>query len=118
MVALSLAILDRNNRPLYLQEFGFLDSSNGGEPSEEELMGLDIPVISTTTTTTRTTTTKSLWECSTNLQFVMHAASDRIDQILSTSSTDKPVDGLFLGLLTLVNEMRIYGTLLVERKNY
>jgi hypothetical protein len=91
-----MAILDRNNRPLYLQEFG----DKATVPSDEELMGLDIP------------TAESL-ECSTHFQFIMHAALDRLDVLASTRSGQGWADGKFVGLLVPVEEVRVYGKLLL-----
>jgi hypothetical protein len=100
MGALSLAILDQYSRPLFLQEFGEVSPS----PSDEEMIGLDVPA------------SESL-ECSTRLQFIMHAALDRLDQLMDQSAESRwgvqpggaESDGKFIGLLVPVEEMRVYG---------
>jgi len=114
MSALSLAIIGKTNEPLYMKEFreaGFPESV-----PEESLFGLS--------TESSHEEEKSLssrlrgFDCSSRHQFIMHAALDRFDQLSgpppgygwrqSTGATG--TDGMFVGLLAPVEEMRVYGT--------
>ena len=46
--------------------------------------------------------------CSIRFQFILQAALDRMDTLASLPS-DGTMDGMFLGLLMPVEEMRVYG---------
>jgi len=105
MVALSLAIVDRNNRPLYLEEFVDPTSSSSSSPppppSDEEMMGLGVPLVPGVG--------DDGGRCSIRHQFILLAALDRMDALVGLPSDGKR-DGMFLGLLMPVEEMRVYGT--------
>lgn len=103
MVALGVAILDRQNNPLYLQDFGEIPPA----PSDEELMGLETSILQETKET----------KFSTRLQFILHAALDRLEELAGPlpgygwrlKSGAAGTDGMFVGLLAPIEEMRVYG---------
>ena len=100
MVALSLAVVDRNNRPLYLEEF--VDPTSP-PPSDEEMMGIGVaPSV-------QGGGDGGGGRCSIRHQFILLAALDRMDTLIGLQADGKR-DGMFLGLLMPVDEMRVYGT--------
>ena len=99
MVALSLAVVDRNNRPLYLEEF--VDPTSP-PPSDEEMMGIGVaPSV-------QGGGDGGGGRCSIRHQFILLAALDRMDTLIGLQADGKR-DGMFLGLLMPVEEMRVYG---------
>ena len=106
MAAIRLAILGKNNEPLFIREF---EKNAETVMSEEELFG-----IASKTTFGGTT------ECSTRQQFILHSALDRYEQLAgpppgfgwrknTNNVTNGGPDGMFVGLLCPVEEMRVYG---------
>lgn len=97
MAAVALAVIGKNNEPLYIKTF--LDED---DPSEEELFGLPT-----------TKTQKSLRQ-----QFILHSALDRFEKISGPypgcawrehhpGITGN--DAMFVGLLCPVEDLRVYG---------
>jgi len=107
MSVLSIAILGRDNEPLYLKEFS--TPSNQAEFHEEELFGL----------ARMNTDQESLGNeptCGLRQQFILHAAVDRFRQMAGPppgyawrTTGVSGTDGMFLGLLCPVEEMRVFG---------
>ena len=104
MAAVSLAIIGKDNRPLYLREF--VDEDDPGNNNimldESALFGMSIP------------TDTSLFQCSARQEFILHAALDRFEQLAGPYPNwgwrSKPgADGMFLGLLCPVETFRVYG---------
>ena len=98
MAALSLAIIGTNNEPLFIREF----EKNDDAISEEELFGIS------------STKTFDGVNCSTKHQFILHAALDRYVQMAGPPPgygwrQNTNADGMFIGLLYPVEEMRVYG---------
>lgn len=99
MAALNLAIIGKNSEPLFLKYF---DNSHG--ISEDELFGVPSSSHDEKITT----------NCSLRHEFIVHAALDRLDQLAGPPPgvgwRSKPgLDGMFVGLLTPVEYMRVYG---------
>ena len=99
MSVISLAIIGKNNLPIYLKEFTESEISM----SEADLFGLEATTSSTTS-------------CSLRQQFLLHAALDRFEQLEGPSpgfAWRTPgvtgIDAMFVGLLLPVEDMRIYG---------
>ena len=123
MAALSLAIVGKNNEPLYMREFRDDSSPFEFGPVEEgELFGLS--------TTSRTEEGASVvrnggaFECSTRHQFILHAALDRYEQLAGPSpgfgwraSGVSGTDAMFIGLLCPVEDMRVYGKLSLPKSS-
>ena len=116
MVALSLAIVDRNNRPLYLEEFADPQSSLSSlssslspppPPSDEEMMGVG-GFLAESPSVHDSGGGGVGGRCSIRFQFILQAALDRMDTLASLPF-DGTRDGMFLGLLMPVEEMRVYG---------
>jgi hypothetical protein len=108
MAAISLAIIGKNNEPLYMREFSD-DTGTTENLSEENLFGLPAA---------KNGNGSSIggFECSIRHQFIHHAALDRFEQLagpLPGVGWRKPgvsgTDGMFVGLLCPVEEMRVYG---------
>ena len=108
MAALSLAIVGKQNEPLYLRDFEEVRTSDA--VSDEELFGLEKLM-------SRDTEEEGSGGCSTRQQFVLHAALDRMDQLIGTPpgytwrkpDTKPGKDAMFMGLLCPVEDMRVYG---------
>ena len=108
MAALSLAIVGKQNEPLYLRDFEEVSTFNA--VSDEELFGLEM-------STDRDTEEGGREGCSTRQQFILHAALDRMDQLIGNppgyswrSEDTKPgKDAMFMGLLCPAEDMRVYG---------
>jgi hypothetical protein len=123
MAAVALSILGKSNEPLYIREF-----RNGGfsaaRVSDEELFGLPPPVPydggsrkqdRPVAATSATTSEAGAIDCSVQLQFILHAALDRFDELAGSSGYawrapgDTGTDAMFVGLLKPVDNFRVYG---------
>jgi Sedlin, N-terminal conserved region len=125
MAAAALAILGKSNEPLYVREF--LDEGAGASRvSDEELFALPRPpvphdvggVVARKDRPRETTTATNEGggvDCSIQLQFVLHAALDRFDELAGSSGYawrapgDTGTDAMFVGLLKPVDNFRVYG---------
>mmetsp|Transcript_131337 Transcript_131337/g.379944 ORF Transcript_131337/g.379944 Transcript_131337/m.379944 type:complete len:184 (-) Transcript_131337:23-574(-) len=105
MAALSLAVVGKNNEPLYLKEFREADLVDDlalfGINGEEEEKS-----------------SKETWngfQCSCRQQFIMHAALERVEQLAGPEGfgwrapNATGADAMFVGLLAPVEETRVYG---------
>jgi hypothetical protein len=109
MAAVSLAIIGKDNRPLYWREFV---QEMGSVPDEAALFGLD-------TTTTSSTLRLSNHDnkapkCSLPQEFLLHAALDRFDELAGPPPGHgwrhrEGSSGMFVGLLLPHDELRVYG---------
>mmetsp|Transcript_25022 Transcript_25022/g.38568 ORF Transcript_25022/g.38568 Transcript_25022/m.38568 type:complete len:204 (+) Transcript_25022:318-929(+) len=107
----SVAIVGKNNKPLYIREIGTND--DGGDFTEDDLFGIsshessgsennnDIPNNSATCL---------------KQQFILHSALDRFEELagpLPGYGWRKPgstgTDAMWVGLLCPVEDMRVYG---------
>lgn len=117
MSVLSVAIVGKNNEPLFMKEFS--TGNDGGSSSifddEEELFGFttmnhDEPESAMAT--------PGESQCSIRQQFILHAALDRFEQLAGPPpgfGWRKPgvsgSEGMFVGLLYPIEQMRVYGML-------
>jgi hypothetical protein len=108
MAAVSLAIIGKDNRPLYLREFVEDDAADDNTKfasmlDESALFGMSIPSDTT------------MFQCSARQEFILHAALDRFEQLAGPPPEvgwrQKPgSDGMFVGLLCpVVDGLRVYG---------
>jgi hypothetical protein len=111
MAAISLSIIGKNNKPLFIREFD--ENLSTDSIFEELLFGLPAP---------EERVSSSCITCSTRHQFIMHAALDRFEQLAGPPpgyGWRKPgetgVDGMFVGLLYPVEDMRVYGYVTTTR---
>ncbi|GAX13716.1 hypothetical protein FisN_2Hh538 [Fistulifera solaris] len=100
MSVVSLAIVGKNNTPIYLREFDNVDAID-----EAELFGLS---LSTTSTVKQA--------CSVRQQFILHAALDKFEQLAGpppACAWRAPgvtgTDAMLVGFLCPVDDMRVYG---------
>lgn len=108
MAALSLAIIGKNNEPLYMKEFRDESLQDDVVP-EEELFGLPPAADGNGSST-------GGWDCSIRHQFILHAALDRYEQLAGPApgygwrtAGVSGTDAMFMGLLCPVEDMRVYG---------
>ncbi len=111
MSVISLAIIGKNIRPIFLKEFFDENSASDLADSEAELFGLTPPASKTLKDPSNSVS------CSIRQQFLLHAALDRFEQLngpLPGCAWRAPgvvgTDAMFVGLLCPVEDMRIYGT--------
>jgi hypothetical protein len=117
MAAVALAVVGKNNEPLYIKTF-LREESSIDEPAEEELFSVSSP--STTTGSGGSTTTPSpTHQRSLRHQFILHAALDRFEKLsgpypgCAWREQHPGVagnDAMFVGLLCPVEDLRVYGT--------
>jgi trafficking protein particle complex subunit 2 len=134
MTLISLAIVGKNNHPMFLKEFRdesiSTSSSSLGIPDipEAELFGLE--TTTTTTGNTSTTTSSGLSkfsggtdgfstrakDCSLRHQFLLHEALDRLEELSGPppgwawrEPGAQGIDAMWVGLLTPVEGFRVYG---------
>lgn len=122
MALISLAIVGKNNEPLFLREFR--EESLGGslnDVPEAELFGL---TVSSSGGLTDGFSSKAK-ECSLRQQFILHAALDRFDELSgpppgfawrTPGSTGS--DAMWVGLLSTVEEFRVYGYMTTTRLKF
>jgi hypothetical protein len=111
MATISLSIIGKNDEPLFIREFD--ENLSTDSIFEELLFGLPAP---------EERVSSSSITCSTRHQFIMHAALDRFEQLAGPPpgfGWRKPgaigVDGMFVGLLYPVEDMRVYGYVTTTR---
>lgn len=102
MSVVSLAIVGKNNTPLYLREFD-VDAID-----EAELFGLTASTVSSS-------------HCSVKQQFILHAALDKFEQLAGPppgcawrTPGVTGTDAMFVGVLCPVEDMRVYGKFCFE----
>ena len=126
MSAVSIAIVGRQDEPLFLKEYPTKYWSDPGSyHSEEDLFGissLSSPQDDINTTTTQENTSRHRREqhgdfgCSLKQQSILHAALDRFMHLVGpppgfgwrTPGTTG-TDAMFVGLLCPVEDYRVYG---------
>jgi Sedlin, N-terminal conserved region len=101
MSAVALAVIGKNNEPIFLKDFAGDDSTGDNEP---ELFGLP-------------ERTERKLDCTLRQQFILHAALDRFEQLAGPPpgfgwriAGVTGHDAMFVGLLLPVEDMRVYGT--------
>mmetsp|Transcript_18818 Transcript_18818/g.52569 ORF Transcript_18818/g.52569 Transcript_18818/m.52569 type:complete len:185 (+) Transcript_18818:130-684(+) len=107
MAAIGLAIVGKNNSPLYVREFLSEDGGDSDDPFEDDeaavLFGLESTTGAEASSSVSSRASGKCW-------FALHAALDRLEQL-----TTEPVSGKkknennFVGLLLPFGETRIYG---------
>jgi len=111
MSAIALAILGKNNLPLYIQEFHASHREKDAAATEEELFGLPARKEQQSSAAA-----SALPKCSLRQQFVLHAALDRFEQLAGPHPgcgwrlpgvTGN--EAMFVGLLLPDQDMRVYG---------
>jgi trafficking protein particle complex subunit 2 len=101
MAAVSLAVVGKNNQLLYIREFV---EEVGNIPDEFVLFGLSPAPLPSSSNTT----------CSLKQEFLLFSALDRFEELAGPPPgygwRNQPgTDGMFMGLLAPVNELRVYG---------
>jgi hypothetical protein len=121
MAAISLAIVGKNNEPLYLREFQDAQNSMNDDVPYETLFGLSPSLNSSSSQPDEkppsSPATSPPVECSVRQQFILHAALDRLEQLAGpppgygwrVKSGATGMDGMFVGLLAPMEELRVYG---------
>lgn len=117
MSAIALAILGKNNLPLYIQEFHASNREKDAAVTEEELFGLPARKEQQQQQQSTAAAASALPpKCSLRLQFVLHAALDRFEQLAGPHPgcgwrlpgvTGN--EAMFVGLLLPDQDMRVYG---------
>ena len=114
MAAISLAILGKDNVPVYMKEFADPDArSYEDDLSDHELFGLSSSYPAANLSKSGGST------CTSRHQFILHAALDRFEQLAGpppgygwrkTPTATIGNDGMFVGLLAPSGSLRVYGT--------
>ena len=115
-----LAIIGKNNKPLYLKEFGNDDEPKECSSSTNDLFGLS---SSSSHTDTAPSSSSSTSGCSLRLQFMFHSALDQLEQASgpppgcqwrqnNNSKLQQQTNhsAMFIGRLEEQEEYAIYGT--------
>mmetsp|Transcript_46886 Transcript_46886/g.114359 ORF Transcript_46886/g.114359 Transcript_46886/m.114359 type:complete len:215 (-) Transcript_46886:2159-2803(-) len=117
----SIAILGKDNEPLYIREFIRIDNTDvDGQQHQQDESELLFDLPSTGSGTGIDSDTGSTDKCSVRQQFIMYAALDRLDQLAgpppgygwrnNNNSINKGgADGMFVGLLCPAEDQRVYG---------
>lgn len=113
MAAISLSVIGKNNEPLYVREF---DALSEDLVSEELLFGLPSIDLNLNALNRDSNTL-----CSARLQFVMHSALDRLEQLAGPppgygwrKQGATGVDGMFVSLCT-VEDLRVHAYVTTTR---
>lgn len=113
MAAVSLAIVDRDDIPIYCTEFPTKYHWREGGVLDEDLFGLEHLVDKDGEQVRRDETD---FDCSLKQQFIVHSALDRFVQLAGPppgfnwrAPGVMGVDACFLGLLCPVEDWRVYG---------
>ena len=104
MAAIAIAVVGKNNHPLYMKEFRPAE-----DLSDDTLFGLP---SSSSHEDERKNSDSSMpggFQCSSRYQFIMHAALDRFEKLAGPPPGYGGTDGMFVGLLAPIEEMRVYG---------
>ena len=121
MSAIALAIIGKNNVPLYIQEFHSASHERDASITEEELFGLPVhkePAHSTQVSSSSSSSPPPFAcpKCSLRQQFVLHAALDRFEQLAGPHpgcGWRQPGvsgnDAMWVGLLLPDQDLRVYG---------
>ena len=110
MSALSVAVVNKEQVPIYMKQFQN-DGSILSSSAEDELSSLF---------GVQPSQSQSDSCCSTKHQFLFHQALDRVEQLSgpppgyawknSTTNTTSGADAMYMGLLGPSDELRVYGT--------
>ena len=122
MSAISLAVIGKNNEPLYIKEFVDLENRCVAEQhlvSDEELFGLPRVDASSRKPQQQQQQHAAVHNyCSLRQQFILHAALDRFEHLSGPhpgfawrAPGVSGTDAMWVGLLCPVEDMRVYGTL-------
>lgn len=114
MSAIALAIIGKNDKPIYMKEFANEDAEfiTSSIP-EEALFGLSS--LSDEEDRSASSLINTPIDCSLRQQFILHAALDRFEQLAGPHSCgwrEPGVTGnaaMFVGLLCPIEDMRVYG---------
>lgn len=116
MSALSLAIIGKNNEPLYMKEFREAGLS---EEMYDERILFGLSTAPSEKEGNSSKMTLGGFDCSSRHQFILHSALDRFEQLAGPppgygwrqATGAAGTDGMFVGLLTPIEELRVYGKL-------
>jgi hypothetical protein len=126
MAAISIAIVGKDNEPLYMKEFPQDNNKHDDHTimlndhnNYDCLFGLVSPPSSSSLPSSSSSSSlpSSQIECSIKQQFILHSALDRLEQLggpppgygWRVQSGASGTEGMFVGLLLPVEEMRVYG---------
>jgi len=116
MAAVSLAILGKDNDPLYVREFSSGGNSDDCLDDEGALFGFAATASSESSASPSQPQATPAFDCSLHQQFILHAALDRFEQLSGPPpgfAWRKPGvtshDAMFVGLLCPVEDLRVYG---------
>eukprot|EP00536_Pseudo-nitzschia_multiseries_P002179 jgi/Psemu1/322434/estExt_fgenesh1_pg.C_290007 len=127
MAAIGLAIIGKNNSPLYVREFlsedgGNCDSDGDfhcGDDEAAALFGLESRTAAGAETATETEIGTTRSRASGKCWFALHAALDRLEQLTSEPKNAKKMTGdNFVGLLLPFGETRVYGYRTITRTSF
>jgi hypothetical protein len=115
MSAIALAIIGKNDKPIYMKEFANEDvEAIMSSVPEEALFGL-LAVSEKEEDRSASSLMNTSIDCSLRQQFILHAALDRFEQLAGPHSCgwrEPGVTGnaaMFVGLLYPIEDMRVYG---------
>ena len=111
MALLSITIVGKTNRPIYIKEFFKEDDED--DTGEEDLFGLS---FSTGSSPGSKKKGSRGFNCGVKQQFILHAALDRFDQLAGPppgfgwrDPAASGPDAMFVGCLCPIEENRVYG---------
>ena len=122
MAAVSLTILGKNCEPLFIKEFSSENGPTELEATEEELFGFHVSGSQAHDRRGNDDNNHHHGrrfgkDCSLRQQFILHAALDRFEQLSGPppgygwrAPGVAGSDAMFVGLLTPVEDMKVYGT--------
>ena len=115
MSAIALAIVGKNNLPLYIQEFHAANRERDACIAEEELF-FGLPAHKEIPPSTPAASSFTSPKCSLRQQFVLHAALDRFEQLAGPhpgcgwrQPGASGNDAMWVGLLLPDQDVRVYG---------
>ncbi|KAL7440165.1 hypothetical protein ACHAXM_007051 [Skeletonema potamos] len=107
----ALAVVSRRSgKPLYMRSFVASSDLLFGQYGQNDTVGADFfgDIL-----VEESLTQKSEWHCETKYEFMLNAASDRLDEILAEGKWKKPgaagADACWVGLLCSMDSFNAYG---------
>lgn len=107
----ALAVVSRRSgKPLYMRSFVTSSDLLFGQYGQNDTVGADFfgDIL-----VEESLTQKSEWHCETKYEFMLNAASDRLDEILAEGKWKKPgaagADACWVGLLCSMDSFNAYG---------
>lgn len=124
MSAVSIAIVGRDEKPLYLREFPNKYWNDDMDPlsTEAELFGLSLSDREGEEEISENIPEKGNFGCSLRQQFILHSAIDRFTQLAGPppgfnwrTAGAMGSDAMFVGLLFPIEDYRVYGYMTTTR---